>query len=130
MILRNFALENILFKISYELEFRIHDILWRAKDKEIYTISYYTIILIEYNDLISQQKEKYSESGSKVMRKFFTFTKRIMIKFREKDSTTREREYHFDFFHIMIISFWQNSRIILSMINYLESDNRSKSITK
>ena len=54
MILRNFAPENILFKISYELEFRIHDILWRAKDEEIYTISYYTIILIEYNDLISQ----------------------------------------------------------------------------
>ena len=27
MILHNFALVNILFKISYELEFRIHDIL-------------------------------------------------------------------------------------------------------
>ena len=54
MILHNFALENILFKISYELEFRIHDILWRAKDEEIYTISYYTIILMEYNDLIYQ----------------------------------------------------------------------------
>ena len=95
MILHNFARVNILFKISYELEFRIHDILWRAKDEEI------------YNDLISQKKTQNQDQMiiSKLLREYYIVWKSFhisihdnMLSVLKKLLKAISRHGHFDWY--------------------------------